>query len=417
MKKQIFILTMLTLAFLFAGVKSYGQNPDKDYIDGASIDCVPAIPLNCASDDTPISPIPGKEYIYSVNDEGTVTKVKAVHWFAYNATATPPGFGPDIITNNVLTINREELGNSLFILDAHKVGAPADKTVYNNELNEDLSIEISWQSFDGLANQILLVAYVEGDECADNIEVYRIIPAFSFTLDVASLMPDGKLNGATYTDGIPSNWTDAEICVAPVWQATYVPEVGSDPGEMDVDYGENYVYFVVNAANFVHSWRPTFEAAHVAANGDIITAGSEIIGIAWATQDNAISSTGTWNTPDNDGLYPVVNAVNAAAGSLGECIVVRVEVKHNDVDNVDVTGIQLTVNGFMRNADTGDYTTLALRDLDEPVTAGSTACEHVPDADVATHKLIPRPKIESTTANPGGTPNPLPFVPPVTPQP
>ena len=73
-----------------------------------------------------------------------------------------------------------------------------------------------------------------------------------FTVDILALMIDG-------TDGI-NGW--CEECVSPVESATYaIGDVG-----LTVDYGENYVFFGVNAANFTGSWASNF----LMTNGQIL---------------------------------------------------------------------------------------------------------------------------------------------------
>ena len=316
-------MMFLSLAFVFAGLKSYGQGGDINYIDAATTECVAPLPLGDCAADGPLNPIPGKPYIYTVDVTPGVgsntTNPGYIQWFVYNATSTPSGFGPDIIDGGVLTTNAEpNNGSSQFLLDAHKVGDVTDKTVYNNIANKDVSIEISWQSFDATTNEILLVAYVKGEEgCSDNIEVWRIEPAFAFTLDIAGLMPDGTL---------PPEGENANECVSPVQSAEY--NTGT-PGTLTMDYGENYIFFVVNAANYVNSWQPKIGAEH--------SDGSVISEIAWAYPGEAIDKDFEDWTIINpiDSLGAIVKPIDdaGAVGKDGECIVVRVLVAHGDVEN------------------------------------------------------------------------------------
>src|SRR5690554_1913658 len=102
MKKQILFMTFLSLAFMFAGVNKVFAQPytpphtNDPAVLGGAAEYVPAIPLNCFEDDSPLNPIPGKTYTYGIKD-GTETTVASVLWFVYNATATtadPSGHGP-----------------------------------------------------------------------------------------------------------------------------------------------------------------------------------------------------------------------------------------------------------------------------------------------------------------------------------
>ena len=60
-------------------------------------------------------------------------------------------------------------------------------------------------------------------------------------------------------------------CVSPIESATYNQLDDNTPGEMlTVDYGENWVYFVVNAANFIDSWRPRFQISYAGARDSMM---------------------------------------------------------------------------------------------------------------------------------------------------
>ncbi len=412
----------LSLALIFAGMNKVFAQPytpphttDPAYLGGAA-ECVPAVPLNCVTDAGALNPLPGETYTYAIKGEGA-TAITGVQWFVYNATATTAGGnGPNIIVNGSIetaVTNREKVGFSQFLLSAeghYGEMTPVTGTPLPTDGEVPFTIDLSWNSFDGLANEILLVAYVEGD-CADNIEIYRIQPAFSFTLDIAGLMPDGKLNRTgDGSAGDPYVYSNAYECVSPVWSATFSP---GDPDYLTMDYGANYVFFVVNAANFVHSWQPTFTATH--------SGGSTISEIAWAYEGTSAIPT-DWHVADETtGIAEAVNVQETdadAVGAGGECIVVRVLVEHGNVENDVASSVFLTVNGIMYDAaeeSTDKYSNTLLADLDEP-TSGGTACEHDEDADKAEYVLTPRPTI--TTDTEPGDATPAPFVPknhPVTP--
>ncbi|SHF10645.1 hypothetical protein SAMN05444274_103510 [Mariniphaga anaerophila] len=372
MKKQILILAMFTLALVFAGMKSYGQG-DINYIDAASTECVTPTTLDCADDDA-LHPIPGKTYTYGVTVNPTVT-TGYIRWFVYNATAN----GADIITGGSIAtaVGAAEAdgGGSLYLLDA-------EDNVYNSDTNTQPTIDISWQSFNSATTEILLVAYVEGEAgCSDNIEVYRIQPSFSFTLDIAGLMPDGTL---------PASGSNANECVSPVQIASY------DGTNLNMDYGENYIFFAVNAANFVHSWQPTFT---IVDNGTETTV--DISNIEWAYPDQAIANDGTNATGTWNAATAVVNAQDAsgAVGDAGECIIVRVHLDHGTAEN-DANAnryFTLGVDGVMYDAGatTGnEYANSNLADLDPGTNSPCTNTE----TDQATYDLTPRPEIVTNTA-------------------
>ncbi|WP_319500087.1 hypothetical protein [uncultured Draconibacterium sp.] len=357
MKKQILFLTVFVAALL-AGMNSYGQYVNS--MTGAPT-CTPAVPLSCLSDADELHPLPGEVYTYTITTDPAT--VGDVHWFVTDES--------DIITSAtlgtpVLQPNRDVVdGDYILTASAHYDTPGASKT-----------IDISWKTFD-TSNEVLLVAYVEGAAgCSDNVEVYRIEPSFSFTLDVAGLLDAGGLG--------------AEECISPVESAVY------DGTNLTMDYGENWVFFSVNAANFVDSWEPTFSA--VAANGSTIGT------IEWAYPTDAQANT-NWNVSGTP-----VDAVVAggAVGAGGECIVVRVQVDHGSVEHNNTTAaevVTLSIDGVMYDPATDGYGNAALADLDEPASSGACVNDVT---DVATYTLTPRPALVDAIPD---TPNPTDFEP------
>jgi len=360
MKKQILIIAFFILAVL-AGTRSYAQ--DLNYIPATA--CAPVTPIPCATAD-PLHPIPGTTYTYTVTVAPGVT-TGYIQWFAYNATTNGT-----LITGGsmaaAITAAEKNDGTSQYLL-------LADATKYNLTTSTSNSITASWQSFDGTAKQILLVAYVKGEGgCSDNIEVFRIQPTFSFTLDIAGLLPTGAL---------PATGNASE-CVTPVQSAVYTTP------NLTMDYGDNYVYFTVTAANYVHSWTPTFT---IPANTTQTTVA--VSDITWAYPLEAVknaagAATGTWNAA----TVPVLALdPSKAVGPGGECIVVRVHLDHGNKEN-DVAGsITIGVDGIMYNVPTTDYSNLALKDLDPGAAPGPCTNTVV---DQATYDLTPRPAITTT---------------------
>lgn len=364
MKKQFLFLVLFVLA-VFAGInKSFAQ--DLNYIPATA--CAPVTTLPCATDD-PLHPLPGKSYTYNATVNPAIAAGGYVQWYVYNATTVGT-----IITGGdmsaALTAAEKNDGSSKFLL-------LADATKYNLTTNTSGSIDVQWQSFDGTANQILLVAYVKGNGgCSDNIEVFRIQPNFAFTLDIAGLMPTGAL---------PTSGNAVE-CLSPVQSAVY------NSTNLTMDYGENYVFFTVTAANFVHSWQPTFSIDATATTN--IATPVAVSDITWAYPTEAIKTTGgTWNAA----TAPVLaQAASKAVGATGECIIVRVHLDHGNVENDAATTprtVTIGVDGVMYNVPTTDYSNNALKDLDPVATAPCTNTV----TDKATYDLTARPEITTTT--------------------
>lgn len=359
MKKQILILTFFIVA-IFAGIKSYAQlNTEEDYLTQAPTFCTPAIPLTCGAGDA-LHPAPGESYNYTITVSGSPSMV---HWFVTDESNVMTGAGA--ITSNIDPGN----GTGDYILTS-------DAT-YNSTSNTAVTIPITWKAFDGTANQVLLVAYaLDAAGCTDNIEVYRIQPKSSFTLDIADIADDGQTGGA-----------DLEECVAPVQSATY------DGTNLNVDYGTNYVYFTVNAANWQTSWMPgNFAVTTTDANSTATITG-------WAYPDEAATG-GAWHTVGTDQVEASHYASNdnGFIGSDGECIIVRVQVDHGTTtESIADETINLTVNGEMINPETGAYDG-AYPDLDEP--ASGTDCISDLTTDNANYTITARPDINPSDPTP-----------------
>jgi hypothetical protein len=359
MKKQILFLGMFTLALIFAASNTaYGQY--KNFMDGAP-SCTPAVGLNCSSTDDGLHPLPGKSYNYEIGTDPAA--VAAVHWFVTDESdiITYPAGAP------VLQPNRDAV-NGTYVLTA-------TAGVYNTPGNTAKSIDVSWKFFDASANDVLLVAYITGAAgCSDNVEVYKIEPTFAFTLDVAALLDAGGFG--------------AEECLSPVEEAIF------DGTNLSMDYGENWVFFSVNAANFVDSWEPTFSAA--AANGSTIGT------IEWAYPTDA-QANANWHASG----VPVQASSGAggAVGDAGECIVVRVQVDHDDNEHGQPNDeiVTLSIDGVMFDSSApagSEYSNNNLSDVDDD----NGSCNNgITDTQIYT--LTGRPKASAIDPSPFVTKN------------
>lgn len=362
MKKQILFLTMFTLALIFAGTKSYGQ--DINYLNVGTTECpVPAV-LNCSSvNGSELNPLPGVTYTYTVAVDPAVVAPGYVNWFITDDQTI-------IDPTGIVAAIEPDGGTSPYLLDA-------EDGVYNNTTtpNTEASIDISWKSFNGTSNRVLLVAYVKGNGtpgCSDNIQVWRIEPSFAFRLEIAGMLPDGT---------VPTTGNASE-CLTPVQSAVY------DGTNLTMDYGDNYVFFVVSAASFVDSWQPTFTVT-----GSVGGTPVALTDVEWAYPAQAILPAGTWNAVS----VPVdAQDVTGSVGDVGECIIVRVHLDHNAVENADPSSVTLSVDGIMYDVLNNNYTNVAYADLDNGATS-SDPCV-VGSNDSAVYDLIPRPDI--TEVNP-----------------
>jgi len=378
-------MMFLSLAFVFAGVnKAYAQ-PDAavalDYINVADdvIQCVTPteITASCVLAPGPLNPQAGFQYEYSV--EVTPAGDHTIHWFV----TTEPNI---IAAYNDLTNSVSPVGGD-YIIAAGTTGY----ATYDLASNTNSTIDITWKSFVEPENgAVLLVTYVvDEDGCTDNIEVYRIRPVHRFTLDIAALNSAGAVD------------ENAEDCYSPIRSAIYNPTGGTDgDGLLTVDYGENYIFYVVNAANFAHSWMPSFQLTYGGA--------SEAIEVDWTYLADANDAAATWNPMSLSGdtytgTTPVNAPSNGEVGEDGDCIVVRVLIDHGTVEEGIVEqDVILAVDGIMYDsgAETADdyYTNPELGDIHHAEVTGED-CPWIDGFvnDVATFTLTPRPDITSTT--------------------
>ncbi|WP_321997659.1 hypothetical protein [Draconibacterium orientale] len=370
MKKQILFLTVFVAAIL-VGMNSYGQtnahygasNVYLNYLD-AGPNCITPRSLENCDDVDELHPVQGQPYTYIVN---TTYASDDVRWFVVNNFDLIDDSQQLIdATHTILPRTDDDIdlgdGTGDYILSVADLtntynldpvgGDPATYTGITSDGTAAHSITITWKYFSGLtsANEaILLVAVVtDASGCTDNIEVYRIIPEPAFTLDVATLTQSGDSIAG------PDDAAYAE-CVSPIESAVYNPGTGDidenlTPGDsLIVDYGENWVYFIVNGANYIDSWLPNFYIEYQAEDGTVITS-YQSLEASWAYSTDAATNTG-WTTINNwsdstqatgyEGTPVVAFGVDGTgarntspstvgAGTVpeagGECIVVRVRV-------------------------------------------------------------------------------------------
>ncbi len=353
MKKQILVIPMLLLALIFFSAnQSFAQTPlnvENGYLSGAPT-CPGAIPLTCATGDG-LTPVPGVVYPYTI----TVTSSQSVYWFvtddADNIMTAPSTF------TGVMDPG-DGSGNYILTSDAP----------YGDPLNNLLTVNISWKPFNGTANEVLLVAYViNGAGCTDNIEVWRIVPNYSFTLDLAGVLDDGSA-GATE-------------CPGNIQSAAY------DGTNLNVIYGDNYVFFAVTAANWQTSWQTTISAAT-----DLGTSG--ITSVDWAYADEANDPATIWNA---SGTPVLASHYGSTTGFIDEaCIIVRVLVDHSAAENLTAETITLSVDGNMEDPETpGSYT--GYPDLDEGASGQPCVTDHT---DTFDYIISPRPDIDPGVPGP-----------------
>ena len=381
---------MFMVALIFAGTNTiYAQYVTILNQVPTTCPAPTALDAACAGTLDELHPQAGIEYTYEVLT--TTDATDDILWFVVNYADYS---GTDSLINTLGDMSATLAtyidagdGNGDYISSIGEANTYNIAPVSGAGGNNDHSIEITWKAFDGkLPAMVLLVAYVVDDAgCTDNIAVYRILPIFNFTLDIAAIDDDGDVMATP------------EECVSPIESAFYNATTDvSGEGTLTVNYGENWVYFIVTAANFAHSWQPTFELTYSGTVADALDA-------SWNYQSAANTATG-WTAIDpttgaSTGPVLVVNALGADDGT-GECIVVRVRIDHGTVaENADAaTTVHLGVDGIMydANAATGDeYINADLADLHHEDCLSDDF-----DNDFVDYSLTPRPEIDEVDPTP-----------------
>ncbi len=361
MKKQILLLTFVITAILAGSTSVLAQLIDDPQLDAAVANCPIPLTLNCGTAGA-LNPLPGETYEYDIE----VTPAGGtIHWFVTTDVNI-------ITTGGTLTTNRESIGGT-YILSAGTTTGNGNAT-YNDDANTGDILEVAWNYFDP-GTTVLLVAYAEdADGCTNNIEAYKIEPMFNFILEIAALEDDGEIQD-------PANIKE---CVSPVQSAVY--NTGS--GTLDMDYGDNYIFYLVTSANWVNSWQPAFTPPTSAE-------GSTIGTVEWAYADEANDPAATW--------YGAADPVEAShwgvtsVGSNGQCIVLRVNIDHENTNEMTAAETYtMGVDGVMYDAAAGDYSNGSLADLDDD---GSGGCSNT-ITDQANYIINPRPDINAQDPTP-----------------
>lgn len=370
MKKQILTLTLFVLAVFAGALSSLAQN-----LTTAPTSCLTPNAVQCIETDNPLSPIAGKEYTYTV-DVPTPNGTKNFNWLVTQ--------DKDFITVNSSTGLPElsatpEAGNGS---GAHIMAAGAN---YNTTPGAN-NVKITWKAFNvDPANPVFLIIYVTNtDAClTDNLEVYIIEPVNAFTLDIANI----DINGGTQA-------ADYATCVSQVQSASW------DGSKVVVDYGTNYLYYVVNAANWNNAWLPSFQV------NSTTGLGARTVSVDWAYPAEAVS--GTWNSTTASGsTYTSASNVeastaNGSVGEAGECIIVRVSVDHFTEETIAQFDVELAVDGVIMTESTagsGTFDTQGVGDVHYAGTAGDGTCgeEDGFTNDKITQLITPRPDINEGT--------------------
>ncbi len=391
MKKQIFILVILVLVTFASVTTSYGQIGLGAAPAAGALAAAKTITATCSTTDG-LAPIAGKSYTYTVQVP-TPTGTKKYHWLVTKSKTF-------IATGSFAPTAEAKAGG--VILDYG--------TGYNALTTDQAAIDVTWDYFVHDAdNPVFLVVYVTNTDAAtcntNNVEVYIIKPAHSFTLDIANLKSDGAALGAGGNGPCAANVASAVYDVA--------------TSKVLMNYGVNYLFFSVTAANFKDSWLPSFQVSGAVSS----TAGNRsVTAIDWQYPAAATTATGWKSTTITNaadvytGTSAVANPVSASTagatvGATGETIIVRVTVDNGRMETITAEAITLAVDGIMRDHTKSVapfYETVAMGDIhDAASTVLTDPCPWIDGFvnDKVTQNIIPRPNInEVTPATPAFVP-------------
>ena len=207
--------------------------------------------------------------------------------------------------------------------------------------------------------EVITVEY-DGPTCSDNLKVMQILPQSAFTVDILNL--DAEDQSALDYD------LEEAQCYSEVAGAVFVD------GAIDYDYGINYLYYEVVAANFTGSYDLQFQLSGLEVN--------QTAQIEWGY---------TKGTYDND-LGAVTEATPTTATTIsttetntatGVSIYVKVTVNNNDYEGITDQSIVLAVDAVDAQGN---------NDVLHTDCSTNTAF-----ADIATQELSARPEVKEGT--------------------
>jgi hypothetical protein len=364
MKKQF--LTLIVALFALGFTSAFAQLAPR--------------PVTCLTADA-LHPIAGSPYTYEVVVP-TPAGTKEYTWFVTQ--------DQHFINAGVLTANREVVPASGIIA--------ATGSGYNDPATGAATVSITWKSFfyDPLA-PVFVVIQVRNtastpDACvSQNMKVYKIIPQNAFTLDITNLVtgatPDvaGAISG-TYGSNI-------DKCIHDIVDATYD---ATAPEGVLYDFGVDYMFYEVVAANFSGSWKPSFTLTGVDAE--------EVVTVEWATDKNFTTphlltlAAGVWASAD---VYTVV-AAGGFVGATGESIFVRVKLDHTTTVNYEGLADEVVVLAVDGLTNLSAPAAQQLGDVHTTAGGSPSACPWVDGFanDIAQQTLKPRPTINAGATMP-----------------
>ncbi len=373
MKKQIFILVLAFFALSFSN--AYAQLVPR------------AVDPTCLPNDA-LHPMAGILYNYII-DVPAPTGSKKFTWFVTQEK--------NFLVGGVLTSTREASDGT----GTHILTSNGD---YNNANSASTTLPITWKSFTyDATNPVFVVVQAINDDgtCSTkNLKVYKIQPQNGFTLDIAN-MDKGATPDVAGTF-LPGYGVDFAKCISDPISAIFDPNA---PEGVMYNFGVDYMFFEVVAANFSTEWRPSFtltgidpnETLKVEYSKDKLFPAAGTVTMTGPANSTAIADVLTYTT-----VNTIAAAGGGTVGATGESIYVRVTLTHTTA-TLNYQGLTAEVVKLAVDGQTQLALATPLGDVHFSKTVGvGTDCglEDGFKNDIAQQTLNPRPTINAAAAMP-----------------
>lgn len=362
MKKQLLILVMAIFALSFSTV--YGQLAPR--------------PVTCLSSDA-LHPVAGTPYNYEVN------------------VPTPPGTKT---YTWLVTQDQTFVTNGALVATPQTIGGPvlaAASAWYNTATVDANTISLTWQSFAyDPANPVFIVIFVQnaapGGCTSQNVKVYKIQPQNSFTLDIANQ------NATLVTQA--GYGTNIDRCISDIVSSTYS---ATAPEGILNDFGVDYLYYEVVAANWSDAWKLSVQLTNVDPLEHVTVEWTKDATYASGLHVMTGSAVGTGATPT---VYTTTDNVTPNSGTFvgaaGESIYIRVTLDHSDLTNPSYEGLADEVISLAVDGVTVPQTGTGVGDIHTAAGGSPSTCPWVDlfANDIAVQTVKARPTVTAVTPTP-----------------
>lgn len=323
MKKQIFILVMAFFAISFSN--AYGQ------LKPHTINCLPSDALH---------PIAGQDYTYQIDvpvtpSPGTAWTAGSLKykWFITQLDLNAGSLDNLFITNGVL---RSEVdngsGTGKFIATSSSDYSTDGVTV---PVGADNILNLTWKNINYDAKKPLFVVIsVSGNNTfcdPQNMKVFKIQPLTAFTIDIDNLTNLGAAHTSPATATTTADYGDLySQCISNIVSSAF----DETSGKVINDFGVNYLFYEVVAANWADSWNLGVQLTGIDPLETITVEWSKDRTFATgnhamttATAHAAVATVLQYTSVDN--VEPDVLNTTGNIGATGESIFIRVTLDHS----------------------------------------------------------------------------------------